>query len=273
MVEPVKVEEQSENEDTPSDKIEEKWGIPNCRKSSSRSEIQNNYETSQEFHINVKLSNEKKLDDKDKFDTTIKMNINQPLLDKEKQSDSFDLHSEIPRDERKRPIDSIRFERFTEKSPKSQKDKDDFKNKIDESQEYRSEAYLNYSLEKAIQLLDPQHKHRIDDALSDRPDSAKIREERKTLEKGLFGLRVELRNVEEEIRSILSRHENDINEIREEISAFKEETKANFIDTNQLQNNRYTEFKGHINSVLLEYKDSILIIQSYVDNQLVLNKR
>ena len=35
----------------------------------------------------------------------------------------------------------------------------------------------------------------------------------------------------------------------------------------------YTEFKGHINEILLEYKDSILIIQSYVDNQLIVSRR
>lgn len=93
------------------------------------------------------------------------------------------------------------------------------------------------------------------------------------IEKGLIGLRVELRKIEEEIHTKISKHWVDFEETRDDFIKFQGEVHESFIVTKEEMHRRYTEFKAHINEILLEYKESILLIQSYVDNQLVINKR
>lgn len=75
------------------------------------------------------------------------------------------------------------------------------------------------------------------------------------------------------MHSIIKRNREDFDEIRDEFRHFQTEVRDEFLVTKEEVHRRYTEFKAHINDVLLEYKESILIIQSYVDNQLVINKR
>ena len=100
-----------------------------------------------------------------------------------------------------------------------------------------------------------------------------IKEERIEIEKGLIGLRIEIRKIEEEYTTKLSNHIKDFEEVRDDLIKFQQEVHDSFLVTREEMHRRYTEFKAHINEILLEFKDSILIIQSYVDNQLVINKR
>ena len=46
-----------------------------------------------------------------------------------------------------------------------------------------------------------------------------------------------------------------------------------FTNSKEELHRRFTEYKGHINEILLEYKESILVIQSYVDTQLIMSRR
>ena len=93
------------------------------------------------------------------------------------------------------------------------------------------------------------------------------------LEKGLFGLRVELRKIEEELHNKIDNNSKEILEVQQELSHFQSEINDRFVVLREELHNEFTQFNAHMNEVLLEYKDSILIIQSHVDNQLIINKR
>ena len=108
---------------------------------------------------------------------------------------------------------------------------------------------------------------------TDKNQSKRVEEQRINLEKGIFGLRVELRKVEEELNTKIVKNFIEFEELRDDFLEFQQKLNDDLLVLKEEIHNRHTQFKAHINEVLLEFKESILIIQSHVDNQLVLNKR
>ena len=56
-----------------------------------------------------------------------------------------------------------------------------------------------------------------------------IKEHRVQIEKGLFGLKVEIRRVEEELNNIIFKHFAETNELKEDFAQFQNEVKDNFL--------------------------------------------
>ena len=100
-----------------------------------------------------------------------------------------------------------------------------------------------------------------------------VKEHRLSLEKGLVGLRIEMRKIEEELGLKTSRNFNEIEELYSDLASFQTQMKDEILVTKEETHNKFTQFKVHINEILLEFKDSVLIIQGHVDNQLLINKR
>ena len=177
-------------------------------------------------------------------------------------------------------IDSINFRKFTEKGSLSsiknishdyakeeiKEDATEYLNEEEVEKDIAQEPKMDY-----YKLVEEAEENDI--SPTDKTSVKKVRENRKNLEKGLFGLRVDLRKAEEELNSVIQKHYEDFKYVKEDFEDFKLEIRDTLLIIKEEIHNRYTEFKAHINDVLLEYKESILIIQSYVDNQLVINKR
>ena len=72
---------------------------------------------------------------------------------------------------------------------------------------------------------------------------------------------------------MIKKNRADFLSLKEGFYDFKAEMRDTVLIIKEEMHNRFTEFKAHINDVLLEYKESIIIIQSHVDNQLIINRR
>ena len=173
---------------------------------------------------------------------------------------------------------AISLDRFTEGNYRDNKQsntgENEFKQQNETTDQYEGELLspenkkdnLNLSLSNNLKSSEKQD-------VSKENLANTIKEERIEIEKGLVGLRIEIRKIEEEQNIMLSNHIKDFEKVKDDFIKFQQEVHESFLDVREEMHRRYTEFKAHINEILLEFKDSILIIQSYVDNQLVLNKR
>lgn len=186
------------------------------------------------------------------------------------ETKDFDLKSESPIRQRRMDHDvpRIKLGKFTDIDSQST-----HKENSQETQIMKLGVSEDYKEKQIPALLDVEEEQNLESSRSDRPTSAKVREHRKNLEKGLFGLRVDLRKAEDDLGATIRANYRDFEEIRDEFLQFQQEVKDQFLVIREEMHSRYTEFKAHINDVLLEFKESILIIQSYVDNQLVINRR
>lgn len=110
-------------------------------------------------------------------------------------------------------------------------------------------------------------------ARSDRPKTVIIKNERREIEKGIIGLNIELSKMNEDVNSTIQQINREIEELKSDFYDFRDENREEILKVKEEIHNRFTEFKGHINEILLEYKESILVIQSYVDSQLIVSKR
>lgn len=108
---------------------------------------------------------------------------------------------------------------------------------------------------------------------SGRPKSAQVRKERHELEKGLIGLNLEISKMREEMEKCFHEDHLELNEIKSDHNDLRNFVIEEMNKTREEYHRRFTEFMAHINDILIEYKDSILVIQSYVDNQLVVSRR
>lgn len=103
--------------------------------------------------------------------------------------------------------------------------------------------------------------------------SALIRNKREELEKGIIGLNIEVRKLQDEFGAKLDPWVKDLKFLNEKFNLYKAQVQEEFQNHKEELHRRFTEYKAHINEILLEYKESILIIQSYVDTQLIVTRR
>lgn len=113
----------------------------------------------------------------------------------------------------------------------------------------------------------------VNSSISGRPHSAKVRNQRHELERGLIGLNINFNKLRDDLEDKTNLNYKELRELKQDFDEFREQVLEQFLTNKEQLHNRFTEFMAHINDIMLEYKDSILVLQSYVDNQLVVTRR
>ena len=73
---------------------------------------------------------------------------------------------------------------------------------------------------------------------SEHQNYEEIKEHRMQIEKGLFGLKVEMRKIEEDLSGIISKHFTELNELKDEFIQFQNEVRDNFLVTREEMHRR-----------------------------------
>ena len=223
-------------------------------------------------------------------DKVEKVSINTPEKREDDMNSSIDIRQSLsPRafmdnqgkDNLQNPDPNIYFERLSDMDKHDKKGhirEDSLDNKEDsfdqkDSQNNRSEDVNSLRPQENNSPNAENASNPVLTSQSERPDSSHVRTKRHELERGIIGMNLELKKLRDDLENRINKDFIELKDLRTDFMEFRESVMEEIQNNKEEIHNRFTEFKGHVNNIMLEYKESILVIQSYVDSQLISSRR
>lgn len=223
-------------------------------------------------------------------DKVEKVDINTPEKREDDMNSSIDIRQSLsPRafmdnqgkDNLQNPDPNIYFERLSDMDKHDKKGhirEDSLDNKEDsfdqkDSQNNRSEDVNSLRPQENNSPNAENASNPVLTSQSERPDSSHVRTKRHELERGIIGMNLELKKLRDDLENRINKDFIELKDLRTDFMEFRESVMEEIQNNKEEIHNRFTEFKGHVNNIMLEYKESILVIQSYVDSQLISSRR
>ena len=223
-------------------------------------------------------------------DKVEKVSINTPEKREDDMNSSIDIRQSLsPRafmdnqgkDNLQNPDPNIYFERLSDMDKHDKKGhirEDSLDNKEDsfdqkDSQNNRSEDVNRLRPQENNSPNAENVSNPVLTSQSERPDSSHVRTKRHELERGIIGMNLELKKLRDDLENRINKDFIELKDLRTDFMEFRESVMEEIQNNKEEIHNRFTEFKGHVNNIMLEYKESILVIQSYVDSQLISSRR